>query len=560
MNDNAVYNQEIKTYSKGEVFEYSKHKNIKMKTNGPTIDDARGYRVKVSLVYPVDKNITPVEHYGKNKAALTKQAKTVYADELYARLPKSLLMFDNEISTGITLSAALDLCDVDMRKAICGRSKKGLEEGGVVLEDLFRSLSDKPIDSLVPNDCMSAIESFISKQNITDLSLKNKLRAQCKELLRGTFKYCKTTGISSNNPMLYAKKDKDHVEIIKKHMKVVSLTDAENLAFYTLYSGHSDDPYCLGYALIHLQGLSAIEACGAKFSDIHSIDSLTSSIPNSSKEFELEEGKPYSLIITRVNSRVNGTFDITSNVIRKDIFRAVPLSSKCFDEIMNRYLYLRDTCGLSNSEIKNLPLVGSVNKAHKYSRNSYCSPDVLRDQIRLRLLESGVTPDALHVPTSSIDGNAVFSDISILDPSVSLLRKNFKFKAEYYGLHKAEIDYSLGLKAKDVDSKHYREFQEKYTQLLIKQKIDRWVIKKEDIHPEPGEISPSMGIQQLDSTDKITFISVPSTTGNLVCTSIMGLTTNVPGAQIELDLSAFKGFSGLLTVTTKKKTGGNNHE
>jgi len=286
------------TYEKAKYFNYNKNNDIKMKHSNPSYDKKREkYRIEVTLVYPQldPKEFKPVCHYLKSREKLIINAKTVYAEELYTRIPAGALCAADSIINDVTLATIFGIHNDDICESIRTISADAL----VIQADLCAHLSDKGIANITTYDCLNAIEIYANTKRFKNkYPDSDKLQAKCKKILKSTFSYCASCGFIQANPMSSITEKRSLKSIINSHMKIGSLTSEQDQALYKIYSADILNPKNMGAALLHLTGLTVGEICGLKFGDIYNINCLTGHEPKNPLG-DLDENGDYVLFISR---------------------------------------------------------------------------------------------------------------------------------------------------------------------------------------------------------------------------------------------------------------------
>ncbi len=526
--DNTVKTK--KSNSKAKEFHYYQNHDVIMKYR-ISYQTGRGYRIKVLLINPKIV-IKHVEHYNK-KSELLKYAETDYADELYERIPKQALLTAKSFRGELTLQTILS---VHAERLFESMKKTSLDVQEILTalcaNSIFRI---KSVNEITVDDCLTALGDYLEEHQLPHED-EEKLYNKCRDVLKQTFAFCLSCGFITQNPMNSVGKEKIDGSVINNRMKAGSLTEKEERELYKKYSSDSLNPINLGIALLHQTGLFAAEVCGLKYGDIFLMDRLTGHEPKDPLG-DLDAGGNYVFFIKRAYRKFDGRYKLAFVMNGLESYRFIPIKRSCMKMISECYWRLRNM-GFSNEELVRYPIVCANDRQKEPRLKEHCKPDTLRKYVKEYLLEVGVDTRKFYLPPKK---TADYEQVLEHEPSVRVLRLNYQYKAKHVcKLSSDEIDYVLGRKPKNVDSRHYRDFRELFNQFAMKIKMERWIAAEEAI-----EIRPDTLVAGTSDTGTVygwkSQSIAPSTTANRAHAVIK--LKSEPGKVIDINLHCLLGMN-----------------
>lgn len=525
-------------YKKATEFPYYKNNDVIMKYR--ISDDKKLVnRMILELVKP-KVDVSEISRGNTNRKKLEKLAKTQYADELYARIPKEALLTTKDFKGDLTLQTILQV----HREQLIEYIGKASADAFDTLYELCSNpvFAEKSLNAITVDDCLSAIREYVEKQQLN--SRDSVLHDRCCDLLKKAFAFSCSSDFINKNPMEYFKRNKDIAAVIRNHMKAGALTVNEDYRLYKKYSSDILNPINLGVALLHQTGLSVAEVCGLKFGDVYSMDRLTGHEPRNPLG-NLDPNSNYVMYISRSYRKIDNTYKLTSIINGTESYRFVPLRRSCVKLICDYYWNLRNTFGVTDDQLVSYPIVCTSDRQKELIPQDHCRPDNLRKYAKEYLKEIGVDTRMFYLPPikqSDYSGERVLEH----DPSVRLLHLNYQERVKHVcKLSSDEIDYILGHKPKNVDSRHYRDFRELFNQLSMKTKLDRWVINEETIELQPG-ILIAGGSESCKLSGQKSQIIAPSTSANRAH-AVIKIKVE-PGNIIDINLRCFLGMNGSVLI------------
>lgn len=434
---------------------------------------------------------------------------------------------------------------IDMKKT------ERIKEKTAMIESLVALLSSKGIGTLTREDCWSAIDSYVESYAQTyNLTPEEAviLKDECIDIVKYMFNLSLRRGFIQKNVFKDAQKQRIETRFINAHMRKKTLTNEEEIRIFRYLAKDENsryqDPRSFGAMLMLLTGLTAAEVCALKFEDLHNSSHLTSIMPKGNFEIP-EDDKDYVFIITKLYNKIGSKLSINDITTSPTKCRIIPISTMCQQQIKNRCEYLHEKYH-EIKDIGKLPLVCESRDVPKHI-TTHCNPDNLRKYIKNTVLPKvNIKPECLYIPAKNADGKG---SRFILTLNLSLLRSNFEYRAKHIcGMSDGEINYMLGRKCNDVDSKHYREFREVYNQQVLRQKLARWQIFETGFSGKDGIYVPADGLKSINESASWSGTVLPQT--NLGYTTFaLNIMTSNPGAPLEIDFSCLKGCDGTLVIT-----------
>lgn len=278
-------------------------------------------------------------------------------------------------------------------------------------------------------------------------------------------------------------------------------------------------------------GMSTREACALTWDDFESIPGL----------------KAYRLLVYKYLSD-EGTviYHADGTACRK-----VPVAPLLANMLNSRKTYLQATCGFTEAELQQLPIIMPDNKKTlaALSKSPFCKYDAAIRVCRSLVEKADIPTQELVLPGDGdkeivVDMNKYQGDI---------FYSNFKHRANHTcSFNRGELSYVVGNKAPDTFSQHYCDYTNDLVQYGMVQKLNRWTHNH-----ETGVQNAVQSTSEISTFTRNTTVYSDRKKNHYNAVSItLSSTQEVPGSYIDVLIECDHGATGSIAVYDTGKEDG----
>ena len=223
--------------------------------------------------------------------------------------------------------------------------------------------------------------------------------------------------------------------------------------------------------------------------------------------------------------------------------RKVPVAPLLADMLNSRKTYLQATCGFTEAELQQLPIIMPGNKKTLavLSKPPYCKYDAAIRACRSLVEKADIPTQELVLPGDGdkeivVDMNKYQGDI---------FYSNFKHRANHTcSFNRGELSYVVGNKAPDTFSQHYCDYTNDLVQYGMVQKLNRWTHKH-----ETGAHIAAQSTSEISTFTRSTAVNSDLKKNHYNAVSItLSSTQEVPGSYIDVMVECDHGVIGSIAV------------
>ena len=231
--------------------------------------------------------------------------------------------------------------------------------------------------------------------------------------------------------------------------------------------------------------------------------------------------------------------------------RKVPVAPLLADMLNSRKTYLQATCGFTEAELQQLPIIMPDNKKTlaALSKPPYCKYDAAIRVCRSLVEKADIPTQELVLPGDGdkeivVDMNKYQGDI---------FYSNFKHRANHTcSFNRGELSYVVGNKAPDTFSQHYCDYTNDLVQYGMVQKLNRW----SHAH-ETGEQNVVQSTSETSTFTRKTAVHSDHKKNHYNALSItLSPNQEVPGSYIDVMIECDHGATGSIAVYDTRKGDG----
>ena len=223
--------------------------------------------------------------------------------------------------------------------------------------------------------------------------------------------------------------------------------------------------------------------------------------------------------------------------------RKVPVAPLLADMLNSRKTYLQATCGFTEAELQQLPIIMPDNKKTlaALSKSPFCKYDAAIRVCRPLVEKADIPTQELVLPGDGdkeivVDMNKYQGDI---------FYSNFKHRANHTcSFNRGELSYVVGNKAPDTFSQHYCDYTNDLVQYGIVQKLNRW----SHAH-ETGVQNATQSTSETSTFTRKTVVHSDHKKNHYNALSItLSPTQEVPGSFVDVMIECDHGATGSIAV------------
>ena len=223
--------------------------------------------------------------------------------------------------------------------------------------------------------------------------------------------------------------------------------------------------------------------------------------------------------------------------------RKVPAAPLLADMLNSRKTYLQATCGFTEAELQQLPIIMPDNKKTlaALSKSPFCKYDAAIRVCRSLVEKADIPTQELVLPGDGdkeivVDMNKYQGDI---------FYSNFKHRANHTcSFNRGELSYVVGNKAPDTFSQHYCDYTNDLVQYGMVQKLNRW----SHAHEIGGQDSVQSTSESSTFTRKTTVHSDHKKDHYNALSITLSPTQEVPGSFVDVMIECDHGATGSIAV------------